>query len=70
MMVRLGFSRGRRRTGLVAIDGESPEATRYIEGLDDFGISTDAPTATGWNDSCRRDSHPLKMHAVARRTVI
>src|SRR4051794_36373231 len=32
---------------------ESPEATRCVEGSDDFVTSIAAPTATGWNDSYR-----------------
>jgi hypothetical protein len=33
--------------------GDEPDNTRCVQGSDDFVASIVAPTATGWNDSCR-----------------
>ena len=46
-----------RRPCLLA---ESPEATRCVKGSDDFVASIAAPTATGWNDSCRAGFAPAE----------
>jgi hypothetical protein len=39
---------------------ESPQATRCVQGSDDFVASIAAPTATGWNDSCRAGFAPAE----------
>ena len=39
---------------------KSPEATLSVEGFDDFVTSIVAPTATGWNDSCRAGFAPAE----------
>src|ERR1700722_1895462 len=39
---------------------ESPQATRCVKGSDDFVASIAAPTATGWNDSCRAGFAPAE----------
>jgi hypothetical protein len=39
---------------------ESPDATRCVKGFDDFVASIAAPTATGWNDSCRAGFPPAE----------
>jgi hypothetical protein len=39
---------------------KSPEATLSVEGFNDFVTSILAPTATGWNDSCRAGFTPAE----------
>jgi hypothetical protein len=42
----------------------------FLEGFDGFVASTAAPIATGWSDPVAgRELHPLKIHALSRRTV-
>src|SRR5262249_60960262 len=44
--------------------------TRCLEGFDGFVTSTAAPIATGWSDQLSgRESHPLEIRALARRTA-
>ncbi|MEO8941074.1 MAG: hypothetical protein ABI453_11045, partial [Isosphaeraceae bacterium] len=39
-------------------------------GSDGFVTSTAAPIATGWSDPVAgREFHPLKIHALSRRTL-
>jgi hypothetical protein len=41
----------------------------FLEGFDGFVASTAAPIATGWSDPVAgRELHPLKIHALSRRT--
>jgi hypothetical protein len=48
--------------------GQKPRV--YLEGSDGFVTSTAAPIATGWSDPvARRESHPLKILDLARRTT-
>jgi hypothetical protein len=50
---------------------EPPEAARGLEGFDGLVTSTAAPIATGWSDQLSgRESHPLEIRALARRTAI
>ena len=49
---------------------ESPMATLYLRGFGNFVTSIAAPMATGWSDQLAgRDSHPLKISALSRRTL-
>jgi hypothetical protein len=42
----------------------------FLEGFDGFVASTAAPIATGWSDPVAgRELHPLKIHALSRRTI-
>jgi len=38
-------------------------ATLYTEGFSRFVTSTTAPVTTGWSNSCRVGSHPLRDRA-------
>jgi hypothetical protein len=50
---------------------EPPRAARCLEGFDGLVTSTAAPIATGWSDQLSgRESHPLEIRALARRTAI
>lgn len=42
---------------------KSPTATLYTEGFSRFVTSTTAPVTTGWSNSCRMGSHPLRDRA-------
>jgi hypothetical protein len=47
------------------------KVARCLEGFDGFVTSTAAPIATGWSDQLSgRESHPLEIRALARRTAI
>ena len=41
--------------------------TLYTEGFGPFAISTTAPNATGWNDSCRVGISPIERTRLSRR---
>jgi hypothetical protein len=42
----------------------------FLEGSDGFVTSTAASIATGWSDPVAgRELHPLKIHALSRRTI-
>ena len=41
----------------------------YTEGFGRFVSSTTAPIATGWSESCRVGSNPLRDRAFSRRTT-
>jgi len=43
-------------------------ANVYTRGFSHFVTSMTAPIASGWNENCRWDSHPLENAALARRT--
>ncbi len=48
------------QSAVACLLAESPEATRCVKGSDDFVAFTAAPTATGWNDSCRAGFPPAE----------
>ena len=63
--------RGLRSVHIVAarVVAEPPRAALVVGVLQPMSLPpSSAPTATGWSDSCRRDSHPLRNGAFHGRT--
>jgi hypothetical protein len=69
----IGLFRGLHSDTSVAacLLAEPPEAARCLEGFDGFVTCTADPIATEWSDQLSgRESHPLEIRALARRTAI